>query len=279
MVAPTAARHPQAVEAVSRHVTRMEIYDAGHYTPAEIAEKIAAWPEHERDARALGVPMLGAGAVFPLSKRHLDEMRIERLERIPHYWYRIGALDFGWEHPTAAVELHWDKDNDIVYVTRSYRVPKTPPEEHAVVLRAWGKNLRWAWPHDGLQETAAGKGLALRDQYRAAGLRMLDEHAHYETIVPAGGKDRVIKDTSVEAGVMDMLDRMRTGRLKVPREHSEWWDEFFAYHRDPKTGQVVKLMDDLLSATRYGIMMLRHARQPKLRREPVKPRGKRNFDT
>lgn len=260
---------------MSRHVTRMTIYDAPHYTDAQRKELIASWPDHERDARALGLPKLGAGAVFPLSQRHLDEMRIERLERIPHHWYRIGGIDFGWTHPTAAVMLLHDRDYDVVYVVKAHRLAKATPEEHAIILRQWGRTLPWAWPHDGLNETAAGRGVALRDQYREAGLDMLDEHAHYLSVVDDVEK----KDTSVEAGLMEMLDRMRSGRLKVYDDLSDWWDEFYAYHRDPKTGKVVKEADDLMSATRYAIMMLRHARQPVIRRARATVPKRRNFDT
>ena len=60
------------------------------------------------------------------------------------------------------------------------------------------------------------------------------------------------------AGLMDMLDRMQTGRLKVLRHLNDWFEEFRLYHR--KDGKVVKEGDDLMAATRYGIMSLRHAR-------------------
>ena len=39
---------------------------------------------------------------------------------------------------------------------------------------------------------------------------------------------------------------------------TEWFDEFAGYHR--KDGLIVKTNDDLLSATRIGIMAIRHAR-------------------
>ncbi|HEX3341651.1 MAG TPA: hypothetical protein VHT68_21050, partial [Pseudolabrys sp.] len=38
---------------------------------------------------------------------------------------------------------------------------------------------------------------------------------------------------------------------------NDWWEEFRLYHR--KDGKVVKEGDDLMSASRYAIMMLRHA--------------------
>jgi Terminase large subunit, T4likevirus-type, N-terminal len=44
---------------MSRHVTFMTIDDAEHYTADERAAIIAAYPPHEREARARGVPALG----------------------------------------------------------------------------------------------------------------------------------------------------------------------------------------------------------------------------
>ena len=61
----------------------------------------------------------------------------------------------------------------------------------------------------------------------------------------------------LEAGVMAMLDRLSTGRLRVFANLDEWFEEFRLYHR--KNGDIVKERDDLLSATRIGLMMLRHA--------------------
>src|SRR5262245_39485567 len=89
--------------------------------------------------------------------------------------------------------------------------------------------------------------IALANQYRAQGLDMLFDHAQYED-----------KSTSVEAGLMDMLTRMEGGRFKVFDHNVEWLEEFRLYHR--RDGKVVKERDDLMSATRYAIMMLRYAR-------------------
>ena len=62
---------------------------------------------------------------------------------------------------------------------------------------------------------------------------------------------------------MALLDMMKTGRFKVAEHLNEWWEEFRLYHR--KDGQIVKEGDDLMAATRYGVMMLRAAKtEPKL---------------
>ncbi|MGL4395035.1 MAG: DNA packaging protein, partial [Hyphomicrobium sp.] len=113
-------------------------------------------------------------------------------------------------------------------------------------IRAWGDWIPVAWPHDGLQHDK-GSGEQLAEQYRAQKLNMLTEKATHAE----GGN-------GVEAGVMDMLERMETGRFKVFRGLNDWFEEFRLYHR--LDGKIVKERDDLMSATRYGVMMLREAK-------------------
>ena len=70
---------------------------------------------------------------------------------------------------------------------------------------------------------------------------------------------------------MEMLDRMQTGRLKVFAHLHDWWEEFRLYHR--KDGKVVKEFEDLMSATRYALMMLRFATTKPRIHERKAPRG------
>jgi hypothetical protein len=150
----------------------------------------------------------------------------------PNHWPRIIGCDFGWDHPFAAVELVWDRDTDTVYVSRCYRVREATPVSHAAALRPWGK-IPIAWPRDGRRETLEGAGIALAKQYQAQGLDMLDTHAQFED-----------KSISIEAGIADMLIRMETGRFKVFKHLTDWFDEFRLYHR--KDGRVHKENDDAL---------------------------------
>jgi hypothetical protein len=53
-------------------------------------------------------------------------------------------------------------------------------------------------------------------------------------------------------------DPMRDGRFKVAAHLADWFDEFRGYHR--KDGLIVKLNDDLMSATRIAVMARRHAK-------------------
>jgi hypothetical protein len=227
----------------------MTIDDAEHLTEEEKKAVIESFPEHQRDARINGIPILGSGQIFPVNEESI-KFRLEEFE-VPGYWNELGALDFGWDHPTAAVKSYWDRDSDIIYITHAYRESQKTPLLHAEVLRRWDQKeqkLLWVWPHDGNNDTAAGKALA--KQYRDHGLDMHPERVTFED-----------GSNSVEAGLMEMLDRMHTGRLKVASHLSEWFEEMRLYHR--KNGLVVKLKDDLMSATRYNIMGLRFGRRVK----------------
>jgi hypothetical protein len=220
----------------------MTIDDVEHYSAEEKARIIASYPAHELEARTKGTPTLGSGRIFPVSE---ESITVEQRE-FPSHWPRIGGMDFGWDHPFAAVEVVWDRDSDVVYVSRTHRLREATPVLQAAAIRPWG-NLLWAWPRDGRRETLEGAGIALAQQYKEQNLDMMHEHAQFED-----------GSVSVEAGLMLLLDRVKTGRFKVFNHLLDWLEEFRLYHR--KDGRVVKESDDLMAATRYAIMMLRHAR-------------------
>lgn len=236
---------------MTRHITRMELDDAGHYTAAQKQAIAASYPEWERDARTRGIPSLGSGHVFPVKEA---DIRCDPFE-LPRYFWQIAGADFGYDHPFAACRCAWDKDSDIFFVVSSYRESGASAPIHAAAMRPWGTWLPIAWPHDGLQHDK-GSGQQLAAQYRAHGLNMLNEHATHEE----GGY-------GLEAGIQEMLERMQTGRWKVFSIGNElWFEEFRLYHR--KDGQIVKLRDDALCASRMAVMMRRFAAQPPNFRKP-----------
>lgn len=220
----------------------MTIEDAEHFTPDERAKIIASYPAHEREARTKGIPTMGSGLIFPV----LEEDIIVEPFDIPKHWVQIGGLDFGWDHPTAAAHLAWDRDADVVYLVKDYRQREQTPIFHAAALKQWGSWLPWSWPHDGLQHDK-GSGDQLAQQYKDQGLSMLPERATF-----------LDGTNGVEAGLMEMLDRMLTGRWKVFRTCGSWLEERRLYHR--VDGKVVKERDDAISASRYALMMLRFAK-------------------
>jgi phage terminase large subunit-like protein len=216
--------------------------DAPHLSQQVKEGLLASYPAHQRDMRTKGVPMLGHGRIYDLAE---DAINCRAFE-IPRHWAIIDGMDFGWDHPQAHVQLAWDRENDAFYVTRAWKKSLCKPIEAWGAVKVWAEGVPTAWPHDGLQ-TEKGSAIELKKYYLEAGFTMLAEHATW----PDGGN-------GVEVGLMEIRDLMLAGKFKVFEGLRDWFDEFLQYHRDDN-GKVVKIRDDLLSATRYAYMMRRYA--------------------
>jgi phage terminase large subunit-like protein len=237
--------------------------DAPHLVDAnglteEAKQLEAGFPAHEREMRRRGVPSYGTGLVFPFTQEALE---VEPFE-IPRHWPRIIGIDLGWDHPFAAAFLAWDRDSDVVYMTAEYRESRALPAIHCAAIKPWG-NWPVAWPHDGLNAEKS-TGDEFIKSYRDLGLNMLPWKATNPPD-PRQGQQEGEGGNSVEASILEMYERMETGRFKVFKTCKYWFEEQRTYHRDEKM-KLIKVRDDTLSASRYAVMMLRHARTEVVRK-------------
>lgn len=218
----------------------------------------SAFPAHEREMRSKGVPFMGSGLVFPFTEEQLSVKPFE----IPRHWPRIIGIDFGFDHPFGAAQLAWDRDKDVVYVITDYQESRAIPAIHAAAIRPWGSWIPVAWPHDGLNAEKT-TGDELRNPYVEEGMNLLQSKATNPPD-PAQGQQEGEGGNSVEASLLHMYERMDTGRWKVFETCRAWFGEQRMYHR--REGKIVKIKDDVLSASRYAHMMLRWARTETVRR-------------
>jgi len=225
-----------------QYIQRATWDDALHLSEETKADLLAQYPEWQRDMRTKGLPLLGAGLIFDIGN---DQIKCEPFE-CPEHWWVINGMDFGWDHPQAHVQLWWDKDADIIYVAQAWKKSKVTPSTVWGAIKSWAAKVPTAWPHDGLQSEKSS-GEQQKAAYVDAGWNMLPEHATWQ----GGGN-------GVEIGLVELYDRMANGKFKVFSHIAEWFDEKLNYHRDDN-GKIVKIADDLLSATRYAYMMRRYA--------------------
>jgi phage terminase large subunit-like protein len=215
----------------------------GHITPQQKKTMEAGYLPHERDARARGIPMLGSGRIFMTPEDAIVEAQIQN---IPPFWPKLWGIDFGIGHPFAAVLGLWDRDADCIHIHATVRMAGAISLAHAAAMKQIAAAVPVAWPKDGTdRDMHSGEPLAAG--YKKHGLLMLHEHANW----PDGGM-------STEAGLAEWDEREKTGRLKVASHLSDWLEERRFYHR--KEGKIVKMKDDLMSATRMILMMKRFAR-------------------
>ena len=219
--------------------------DAPHLDEASKRQMLMSYPEWERDTRSKGVPLAGSGVVYPVSD---DDIICDPFE-IPDHFVRNAGADFGIDHPGAGAWLAWDRDKDIIYVYDCYRMRGQTAAYHVDAFKTRGEWIPIAWPHDGMQrEKSSGEPLAA--QWKAKGANMMPESARYDD--ESGGPQ------PTEPVVLEIDERMRTGRFKVFKGLEEWFREKRMYHR--KDGLIVREHDDIMAATQYAVMMKRFAR-------------------
>lgn len=214
---------------MSKYVINLTWEDAPHLTKSDKDMLIASYAPHERDARSKGLPQLGSGAIFPVPETDIVVKPFE----IPEHWPIAYGMDVGWKK-TAALFGAYDAKSDTWYLYSEYYRGYAEPSVHSEAIKARGQ-----WIHGVIDPASRGgsqkDGLTLLDEYMKLGLTLS------------------LANNSVEPGLLDVFQRLSTGRLKIFSTLQNWLAEYRVYRRDLR-GKVVKERDHLMDCTRYLIM-------------------------
>jgi phage terminase large subunit-like protein len=220
---------PVGPQTGSKYVVSATWDDVPHLSADEKAELLRAIPPYQRDARTRGLPVLGAGVIYPVAE---EDYLIDPCT-IPKHWRRAYGLDVGWNW-TAAPWGAYDAEADTWYFYHEYKRGEAEPSIHATALKAPGD-----WIPGVIDPNANGRsqvdGSQLLVKYRSLGLQL------------------TAADNAVETGIYEQWERLSTGRLKIFRTLSAWRQEIRLYRRDER-GRIVKVNDHLMDASRYLLM-------------------------
>jgi phage terminase large subunit-like protein len=229
-----------------RAVFRITGAEARHITPERREELASGYAEHEKETRLEGIPQLGTGPVFPVELLPAIVKTFDP-NAIASYTRCIVGIDFGYDHPFAAVLLAWSAATGQLWVVDSFRMERSSALYHVDRIHRMTQGLRIpvAWPHDGSTHDK-GSGLPLASQYKGFGANMLPKHA----------TNHGTNHNNVEPGLEEIREAMYTGKLTIAPHNSELLEEIRHYHRD-ENFKLVKQRDDLICALRYAVMMKR----------------------
>jgi hypothetical protein len=133
----------------------------------------------------------------------------------PEHWPRAYGVDIRWNTLGAVWSAH-DPDSDVLYLYSEYRA-EADPAIHAAAIRSHGD---WIL---GLRDPSTvgtrRTGGALMRIYRDLGLKL-------ESI-----------NNPIESGILELGQRMRSGRLKVFALLPKYLEERRLYRRDPVFGK------------------------------------------
>ncbi len=214
---------------MAKWVCNLTWQDAPHLSEKAKEELLQSYSPHERDARSKGIPQLGAGAIYPVVE---SDVIVEPF-RIPEHWPRAYALDVGW-NKTAAVWGTYDQKSDVWYLYSEHYRGQAEPSIHADAIKARGSWMAGVVDcHSKARGNAYGEQLSVL--YANLGL-------HLDNAENGPG--------TLEPGILDVYQRLSSGRLKVFSHLLNWRAEFRIYRRD-KNGRIVDKNDHLMDCTRF----------------------------
>jgi hypothetical protein len=162
---------------------------------------------------------------------------------IPDNWPRAYGLDVRW-NTAAAIWGARDPESDVLYLYSEY-LGESDPAVHVAAIRS-----RSEWIHGLIDPAANGRN-------QADGQRLVQTYRKL-------GLDLSAIDNPIESGILNVWQRMHSGRLKVFASLSKYLDERRLYRRDERD-QIVKDRDNLQDALRClvsGISRMRPKPQP-----------------
>ena len=142
-------------------------------------------------------------------------------------------MDVGWKK-TCAIWGAYDERSDIWYLYSEYYRGYAEPSIHADGIRARGSWIPGVIDPNSDRKSEAG-GTELFVLYERLGLQLSKAN------------------NSVEPGLLEIYQRLSSGRLKFFSHLANLLSEFRVYRRD-MNGKIVKKNDHLMDAMRYLIM-------------------------
>jgi len=201
--------------------------DAPHLTTEQKDRLWESIPEFQREARAKGVPALGAGAIYPISD---EDIMVDDFP-IPDHWPRIRGMDTGWNW-TSACWIAFNPDTNVKYVYDAYKSNKTEMAVNAQSINTKGKWIEGPCDYAGTDQSD--------------GKKILEEYQNLGVKVYAANKRG--KNLDLHTNYNEML----MGQVKVLRHGGAgWFEEKRLYRRDIKGG-IVKENDHIMDAFQYA---------------------------
>lgn len=218
---------------MAKWVCRLDWLDSPHLTEKAKEEMRSSYSPHERDAREHGYPALGSGAIYPVSEEDVVCKPFE----IPENWPRCAGLDVGWKK-TACIWMAYDKKSDCMYFYSEYYRGYAEPAVHANAILARGRWMPILIDSHSNAHAQSGEA-SLLELYTDLGLN----------VIPANNGPKTL-----EPGILDVYQRLSSGRAKIFNHLSNTLDEFRSYCYDKHGKPDKNMADHLLDAMRFVIV-------------------------
>lgn len=197
--------------------------------PSGLMRYGAASGQHDDCVMALAIAWSAISgqhrAIYPVPESQLIVPPFE----IPPHWRRAYGLEIGWRS-TGAIWGALDPSSDVLYLYDEYC-----STERQLLVHANNIQSRGSWIQGVMDPAGHGRS-------RTDGFRLIDMYGDLGLHVEAA-------ENLQESGIVEVWQRMSTGRLKVFATLNNYLQEVRSYRRDEQ-GQIVEESHPLQNATR-----------------------------
>lgn len=205
------------------------IYNVPHLSEDMRQSMLENCPAYLRSAKIHGLPYQGDGLVFSLPEH---EFLIEPVDLTTKGYGWAFGLDVGVRLTSMLIGCY-DRLNDTWYITKEYQGDQKSVSENATSIRIITQNkLSGIIDKASLQSNIIDLSSVFQ-AYTDAGLSVFPSYS----------------SKKVEVGLLEVYDRLRTGRLKIFNTCSRLITEMRLYRRDEKGN--LKGIHDTIDALRY----------------------------
>ena len=223
--------------------------DIEHISENDKKQLRKGFAPYEADARTFGMPIAGHGRIFPFQRSEIIYSPADTVipETLPH----LVGIDIGHGHgrdPSAAIQVAWDKEKDILYITESNLDSTDTTRDMAKLIMKTDHQSPVAWPPDA-GKASMNASSSVAQQLREMNVNLLGKP--FMNPKGADGKRNNYKNT----GILEINQRFSEGRLKINENCVPLLNEIEQYSYT-ESGKIQDGRDHCIDAMRYAIMSI-----------------------
>ena len=221
------------------------------YPIDEYLEAKASWPEWKFKMFFEGEFERPMGLIFSdfIPTLAPEGNTVKRFD-VPAHWERRVGVDIGFNHPTGILWIATDPNTDSDFVYREFKDVRLDGPDIGKTI------VRMSVDHERNRERL---GTIWVDPSRPDVIRQINREVSDN--MPAGARARPANN-SVEAGLLEVIERLRSRELLFFEDLEKTFDELGEYRWEMSktddgelTDKPVKFKDDLMDALRYMTIM------------------------
>ncbi|WEF29981.1 terminase family protein [Klebsiella aerogenes] len=245
-----------------------------HLSEQDKARLLAGYPEYQRLMRSAGIPVLGAGAVYPFNDNEIDtSLTVERIKQNPYAYKLLWGCDFGFSSntdadPSTLVLSAYEMETDTIYIVYEWnskqdakknRLAHMPDHMASVIKASPFPDAPLVVPHDAKKQIdGTGTNTTRLSEFKRLGVNVLPTVFEIPFQLTTGAIEKPKHSRSLHWTIQHLCKLFSENKLKINvNKLKELMSEFRIYQYK-KDGNPRDSRNHLLDAMRIASISVKY---------------------